>query len=232
MMGGHAPRAALLEEGLEDMDTSTTSSTGNTAEDQQQQPSGGGHQQRQQHRELLVPRGLDLLPSMRAPRRLPATKTTLSNGGNGNGGGGGGSSSEAGEQETGGAVEYVPWIRGSASLGGSGVVKAGRAGAAAAAAPAAGSGSEGIKERVRWFPRALPMKPTEVGSRGQDERESAIFNTRASMAIDRLGEQVGETTRRQAEMEAKRREKVTGQTDFARVNAPYPDRLKAIAGCV
>ena len=196
------PRAALVGEGLDDVDT--TISTGDNAGDSSR---GGCQQQQEQHRELLVPRGLDLLPSMRAPRLLPPPKTTLSNGG--------GSSSKAGEKTEGtGTVEYVPWIGGSASLGG---VKVGRPGAAAAAAPTKKAPAEGIKERVRWFPKGLPVKPTVVGSRGRDERESAMFNTRASMAIDRLGEQVGETTKRQAEIEAKRREKVPVDTDFSAI---------------
>lgn len=45
----------------------------------------------------------------------------------------------------------------------------------------------------------------------QDERDSAVFNTRASVAIDRLGEQAAETCRRQKEMDGKRREKVRGR---------------------
>lgn len=43
---------------------------------------------------------------------------------------------------------------------------------------------------------------------GQDERDSAVFNTRASVAVDRLKELVAETALRQVDMEANRREKV------------------------
>lgn len=165
-------------------------------------------QREQQNHELLVPRGLDLLPSMRAPRRLPPTTTA-------NGGSNSGSRGDDGDNRDGDkaadpkkAIEYVPWIGGSASLGG---LKAGEKGMMATTppAPAPAPAANGIEDRVRWFPRGLPMEPTAAGGKGQDERESAMFNTRASMAIDRLGEQVGETARRQAEMETKRREKVS-----------------------
>lgn len=149
---------------------------------------GSRRARQQQHHDLLVPRGLDLLPSMRAPRRLPVS--TMSNGG----------AADAKETAA-GTIEYVPWIGGSANVGG---VKAGKAGTAPVPAPA----TVGITDRVQWFPRGLPNEPTAAGGKGQDERESAMFNTRASMAIDRLGEQVEDTANRQAEMEIKRREKV------------------------
>lgn len=47
-----------------------------------------------------------------------------------------------------------------------------------------------------------------LGLSGQDERDSAVFNTRASVATDRLKELVAETALRQVDMEANRREKV------------------------
>ncbi|CAN0148899.1 unnamed protein product, partial [Hapterophycus canaliculatus] len=156
------------------------------------------HQQHQQ-RELLVPRGLDLLPSMRAPRRLPRSASSTINGGGGVG------TATGGGRKTAGTVEYIPCVGGIASLGGA---TAGRADAAASPGPAV----DDLKERVQWFPRGLPKEstPTPAGG-GQDERESALLNTRASMAIDRLGEQVQETRKRQGELEVKRRQKVGGE---------------------
>lgn len=188
-----------MGEDLDGMQKDTTGSTGDSIGTSSRK----GRQQ--QHNEPLVPRGLDLLPSMRAPTRLPPT--TMSNGDDGDGGGGGTKAAGAGETAA-GTLEYVPWIGGTASLGG---LKAGKAGTAEAPAPAA----TGIKDRVRWFPRGLPKEATAAAGRGRDERESAIFNTRASMAIDRLGEHVGETAQRQAEMEIKRREKVSGAVRLA-----------------
>lgn len=185
------PRAVPLGEEFDDMDTS--SSTGSAV-------GASSREGRQKYRELLVPRGLDLLPSMRAPRYLLAR---ISATGKDNSG----TAAESG-QKAGEAQEYVPWIGGSASLGSgsSAGQKRGVATAAAAAAPV--RASDGIEEdRVQWFPRGLPKEVTMAG-RGQDERESAMYNTRVSVAIDRLGEQVGETAKRQAEMEVKRREKV------------------------
>lgn len=182
----------------------TSSSTGNVAGTSPRE----GHQK---HRELFVPRGLDLLPSMRAPRYLPSPISATSKG---NSGGGDGTTADAGQKAV-GTKEYVPWIGGSASLSGrfkagkmgrvaaTGVAAAGVAGVAATAPVRADDG----EDRVQWFPRGLPKEAAPEG-RGQDERESAMYNTRVSVAIDRLGEQVRETTKRQAEMEVKRREKV------------------------
>lgn len=155
-----------------------------------------------------MPRGLDLLPSMRAPRRVPPI--AMVNGGSsscGNDGDNRDGAKGSGGKKTAvaGAVEYVPWIGGSASLGG---VRPGEKGVGTAAPAPVAPAANGIEDRVRWFPRGLPMEPTAAGEKGQDERDSAMFNTRASMAIDRLGEQVGETAKRQAEMETRRREKV------------------------
>lgn len=129
-------------------------------------------------------------------------------------GSGGAKAAEAKETAAGArATEYVPWIGGSSSFAG---LKPGKTGMAAAAAPAPAA-ANGLRDRVRWFPRGLPMEPTAAGDKGQDERESAMLNTRASMAIDRLGEQVGETAKRQAEMEIKRREKVRRLVGFAKL---------------
>ena len=198
------PRADYVGEDhdYDDMDvtgsTGTSSSSSSTREQQRQQ----------QNQDLLVPRGLDLLPSMRAPRRVPPT--AMANGGSSSCGDDG--DNRDGAKGSGGkktavarAVEYVPWIGGSASLGG---VRPGEKGVGTAAPASAAPAANGIEDRVRWFPRGLPMEPTAAGEKGQDERDSAMFNTRASMAIDRLGEQVGETAKRQAEMETRRREKV------------------------
>lgn len=140
-----------------------------------------------------MPKGLDLLPSMRAPRYTPrlGKHADISGGG------------AAGDEAPAKAIEYVPWV---VESGSSGRIKAGHTGGGTAAPmPAAG----GANDRVQWFPRGLPKEASGSGA-GQDERESALFNTRASMAIDRLGEQVEETTKRQEEMEIRRREKVMG----------------------
>lgn len=144
-----------------------------------------------------MPRGLDLLPSMRAPRRIPRPASAISNGG-------GGTAATSGDK-TAGMIEYVPWVGGTtADLGG-----ADKTGQAGGATESSGPALDELKERVQWFPRGLPKEATPPG-RGQDERESAVLNTRASMAIDRLGEQVEENKKRQAELEVKRRQKVGG----------------------
>lgn len=184
------------------MDVDTADSAGNSNSTGIATSSRRGYQQ--QHDELLVPRGLDLLPSMRAPRRLPPT--TMANGSSNlcDGDGDGAKASKARETAAGRTIQYVPWIGGSANLGHlkSENTNMGGAGRGETA------NANGIQDRVQWFPRGLPMEATPEGGRGQDERESAMFSTRASMAMDRLGEQVRETGKRQAEMEIKRREKV------------------------
>lgn len=199
------------EEELDDVGTS--SSAGNAS-----RRSSSSRKGRQKHRELLVPRGLDLLPSMRAPRRLPLPIAATSKG-NSSGGSGGGGTAEDVAQKAAGTKEYVPWIGGSGNLGGASKAEvtgkapeapAGAAGAAGAAVGAAGAparADNAIEDRVQWFPRGLPREVTVAG-RSQDERESAIYNTRVSVAIDRLGEHVSDTTKRQADMEVKRRAKV------------------------
>lgn len=197
-----------MGEESDDVGTTSSSSTGNISGASSRE----GHQK---HRELLVPRGLDLLPSMRAPRRPPSPIAATSKGNSG----GGGTAEDVGQKAT-GTKEYVPWIGGSGNLGGRN--KAGQKGKAAA--PEAPAGAEGagavgaaavapvradsvIEDRVQWFPRGLPKEVTVAG-RSQDERESAMYNTRVSVAIDRLGEHVSDTTKRQADMEVKRRAKV------------------------
>lgn len=174
---------------------------------------GDLQQQQEQQRKPLVPKGLDLLPSMRAPRYMPrpVEHADISGGG------------AAGDKAQAQAIEYVPWVVGSGS---SGRVKAGHTGdGTAAPIPAAGA----VNDRVQWFPRGLP-KEASVSGTGQDERESALFNTRASMAIDRLGEQVEETSKRQAEMEIRRREKVMGRERIKCDLAAYPGSSVVLAG--
>ncbi|CAN0554291.1 unnamed protein product [Ectocarpus sp. 12 AP-2014] len=175
----NAPPGGTLTD-TDDASGPTPGTASSRGGDRQQQ------QQQQQQREPLVPKGLDLLPSMRAPRYMPRPGEHADVSGNG----------ATAKDE---AIEYVPWVVGSGS---SGRVMAGQKVGAAAPMPAAG----GVNDRVQWFPRGLPKE--SVTGMGQDERESALFNTRASMAIDRLGEQVEETSKRQAEMEIRRREKV------------------------
>ncbi|CAM9582652.1 unnamed protein product [Ectocarpus sp. 8 AP-2014] len=162
---------------------------------------GDRRQQQQQQHEPLVPKGLDLLPSMRAPRYMPRPGEHADISGSG-----------AAAKDEAQAIEYVPWVVGSGS---SGRVMAGHTGGAATPMPAAG----GVNDRVQWFPRGLPKE--SVTGMGQDERESALFNTRASMAIDRLGEQVEETSKRQAEMEIRRLEKVGEAVSLVRAAADH-----------
>lgn len=103
---------------------------------------------------LLIRRGLDLLPSMRTPRRVlgrspppPALAPALEETGGGGGGG------------VGAAVEYVPWVGGNASVDGM------RSDGVVASGGGRGGLNGGIGDWVQWFPRGLPLEvaPPEGG---------------------------------------------------------------------
>lgn len=138
----------------------------------------------------LIPRGLDLLPSMRTPRRLPppppppaarmqptqpvingepaAYVSNSSSGGRGRGnaGGGGASGGLEGAQE----IEYVPCVGGGAG---------GRMGRGDRVDVALGTDAarrmRGIGHRVQWFPRGLPM---EAASQGEGQVWGAVRGRR------------------------------------------------------
>lgn len=145
------------------------------------------------HSDLLIPRGLDLLPSVRAPRNLTAvlqhqqhqhqdaTPTSSkkskcssakiasnSNSDDDNAGGvssakGGVGGTETRKEEI--ETDYVPWIGG--GIGAKSVVEA-ETGRVLAS---------GIGERVQWFPRGLPVEvaPAGAGQVGSGVGRCALY---------------------------------------------------------
>lgn len=159
---------------------------------------GGGGAGSQQSRKLLVPRGFDLLPSMRVPLR-PRTATlaaanssvkeanhsVFSTGAPDMPGG----AEAVPEDARGDAVEWVPWIAGAqrAAKFGEGKELAECAGLNSGAG---GAKARAFRDRMQWFPRGLPLEVqsamVKVSKRGNGWRSCWTREHPRKMVVVRI----------------------------------------------